>query len=62
MKPLQLALISLGLVVAFYVLREHWEHALGLAPYLLLLACPVLHLVHGGHGHHGHGSDQTRDH
>ena len=46
---------SVVLVGAFYVLREHWGHALGLAPYLLLLACPLLHLF--GHGGHGHGHD-----
>ncbi len=47
---------SLALVVAFFVLREHWAHALGLAPYLLLLACPLLHLFHGHGGHSGHRS------
>lgn len=37
--------------VAFYVLREHSAHALGLAPYLLFLACPLMHLfMHRGHG------------
>lgn len=44
---------SLAIVVAFFILREHWAHALGLAPYLLLLACPLLHLFHG-HGGHDH--------
>ena len=44
--------MSLAVVVAFFVLREHWAHVLGMAPYLLLLACPLLHLFHG-HGHHG---------
>ncbi len=49
------ALASAGL---FWLLREHWGHALGLAPYLLFLACPVLHFfMHRGHGH-GHGGDQ----
>jgi hypothetical protein len=38
---------------------EHWAHALGILPYLLILACPLMHLFmhkgHGGHGgHHGH--------
>jgi hypothetical protein len=51
---------SLGVVVAFFVLREHWSHALGLAPYLLLLACPLMHLFHGHGGHrqgqHEHGA------
>ncbi len=37
---------------AFYILREHWAHALGLAPYLLFLACPLMHLfMHHGHKH-----------
>ena len=48
---------SLGVVVAFFVLREHWSHALGLAPYLLLLACPLMHLFHG-HGGHRHGQHE----
>lgn len=38
--------------VAFYILREHWAHALGLAPYLLFLACPLMHVfMHRGHSH-----------
>ena len=62
-KKWLLLIVSLGLVGAFFLLREHWAHALGLAPYLLLLACPLLHLFHGhgshgGHGgHHEHGKD-----
>ena len=47
------ALISAAFLVAFYVLREHWEHALGLVPYAILLACPLMHLFHG-HGGHKH--------
>ena len=51
---------SLGVIFAFFPLREHWAHALGLAPYILLFACPLLHLFHGhgGHGHGGHGEDR----
>ena len=50
-----IALIMLALVVAFYLLREHWAHVLGNWPYLLLLLCPLMHLFgHGGHGRHGH--------
>lgn len=45
---------SLGVVIAFFVLREHWAHVLGLAPYLLLLACPLMHLLHGRHDHGDH--------
>jgi hypothetical protein len=50
--------VSLGLIAAFYLLREHWGHALGVAPYLLLLACPLLHLFH----HHGGHRDPVRTH
>lgn len=46
----KLALLSALVVAAFFVLREHWSHALGLAPYLFLLLCPLMHLF--GHGHH----------
>ncbi|MBX6370611.1 MAG: DUF2933 domain-containing protein [Rhodospirillales bacterium] len=37
---------------------EHTAHVFGALPYLLLLACPLLHLFHhGGHGReHHHGS------
>ncbi|NKN01163.1 DUF2933 domain-containing protein [Rhizobium leguminosarum] len=45
---------SLGVIAAFFLLREHWAHAFGLAPYLLLLACPLMHLFHGHGGHGGH--------
>ena len=39
---------------AFWVLENHWQHALGLLPYVLFLTCPLMHLfMH--HGHHGHG-------
>jgi hypothetical protein len=36
------ATLSAGL---FWLLRNHWGHAAGLAPYLLFLACPPAHLV-----------------
>ena len=39
----------------FWLLRDHWRHTAGLlvfAPYLLFLACPLMHLFMGhGHGH-----------
>lgn len=49
-----LLLASLAIIVGFYVLREHWVHAFGVFPYLLLLACPLMQLFHG-HGHQDHG-------
>lgn len=38
-------------VAAFFLLAEHRAHLYGVLPYLLLLACPLMHLLH----HHGHG-------
>ena len=49
-------------VAAFYLLTEHTAHVFGALPYLLLLACPLMHLFHhGGHGHGGHGRSHHRD-
>ncbi|MBI4523700.1 MAG: DUF2933 domain-containing protein [Deltaproteobacteria bacterium] len=52
-------------IAAFFLWTEHRAHFLGILPYLLLLACPLLHFLmhgrHGGHGenhHHGSGGDQ----
>ena len=36
---------------AFYLLRERWNQVAGNWVYLLLLACPVMHLFHGHGGH-----------
>lgn len=52
---------------ALLLLGEHRNHLLGAIPYLILLACPFLHLfMHRGHGHggggghHGHHSDEGK--
>ncbi len=48
-----LGLIVLGGVAAYFLLTEHLAHVIGALPYLLLLACPLMHIfMHGGHGHH----------
>ena len=42
------------LIGGFFLLTEHWAHVLGILPYLLILACPLMHLfMHKGHGGHG---------
>ena len=54
-------LIAFIAIAAYFLITEHRAHLSGwLSAYgiwLLLLACPVLHLfMHGGHdGHGGHG-------
>lgn len=50
-------LIGFLAIAAFFLFGEHRAHALGALPYLLLLACPLLHLfMHRGHGG-GHRHD-----
>lgn len=49
-----LVLIVFLAIVGFFLFTEHRAHLLGILPYLLLLACPFMHLfMHGGHGKHG---------
>lgn len=52
-------LIAFLAIAAFFLLSEHRAHLLGALPFLLLLACPLMHLfMHHGHGAHGkHGED-----
>jgi Protein of unknown function (DUF2933) len=56
--PLWVAAAMTVVIVVFYLLREHWGHVAGYWSYLLLLACPMMHLFgHGGHSHDaGHGT------
>ncbi len=48
---------------AFFLVTEHTAHFFGALPFLLLLACPLMHLfMHGGHGgnsdgHAGHTTE-----
>ena len=46
---LVLGALGIGLLVV-----SHWVHALGLLPYVVLLACPLMHIVHRRHGGHRH--------
>jgi hypothetical protein len=52
-----LGLIVLGAIAAYFLLSEHRAHLFGALPYLLLLACPLMHwfMHRGHHGHHPRG-------
>jgi hypothetical protein len=46
-------------VASWYLWAEHRAHLLGVLPYVLLLACPLMHVfMHHGHGRHGSGHGQ----
>ncbi|MCW5659970.1 MAG: DUF2933 domain-containing protein [Burkholderiaceae bacterium] len=53
-------LLWLGLAAAVgWLFFRHNEHLLQLLPFLIILACPLMHLFgHGGHGGHGKGADE----
>lgn len=44
-------------IIGYFLLTEHRAHVISFLPYLLLLACPLMHMfMHGGHGGHSHHS------
>jgi hypothetical protein len=51
-----LVLCGFLVVAGFYLITEHTAHLLGVLPYLLILACPLMHLFHHHGGGHGGGS------
>ena len=60
-----IGLIVIGAVAGYFLLTEHRAHFFGALPFLLLLACPLMHVfMHHGHGgvhagHHGGGQAST---
>ena len=53
-----IALTTVGILL----LTGHKAHLLGFAPYLLILACPLMHFfMHGGHDGHHHTPKSARE-
>jgi hypothetical protein len=47
------ALCALAAMALLFFWQQHSAHIVGVIPYLLLLACPVVHFfMHRGHGTH----------
>ena len=56
-----LVFLGFAAIAGFLLLSEHRAHALGALPFLLLLACPLLHVfMHRGHGGHGSHDDTKK--
>ena len=52
------AFLAFAVIGAFFLLVEHRAHVLPWLPWLLLAACPLMHVfMHHGHGAHHHGGD-----
>ena len=51
----------LAAIAGFFLISEHRAHLYGALPYLFLVLCPLMHLLHG-HGRHGsHGGHGGHD-
>lgn len=43
-------------IIGFFLLTEHRAHLFGILPWLLLLACPAMHLLMHRGQHHNHAA------
>ncbi|SCW85548.1 Protein of unknown function [Rhizobium mongolense subsp. loessense] len=50
--------IAFAVIAAGLIAYEHRVHVLGVLPWLLILACPLMHMFM----HHGHGAHSGHDH
>jgi hypothetical protein len=52
--------VALGAIAAYFLLTEHRAHLFSALPFVLLLACPLLHVfMHRGHGGHARGGNDS---
>ena len=57
-----IVMIAFAAIGAFLLLAEHRAHVLPFLPWLLLAACPLMHIfMHRGHGRGSHGDRDARD-
>lgn len=50
-------------IAGYFLFTEHRAHVLPYLPFLLLLACPLMHFfMHRGHGRHEHGNSCGHQH
>lgn len=49
-------------VAGYFLITEHAAHLTSILPWLLIAACPLMHLFmhHGSHGGHDHSAGQER--
>ena len=49
----KLIFVGFIIVAGYFLLTEHRAHTIAYLPFLLLLACPLMHFfMHGGHAGH----------
>jgi len=60
--PIGLVTCGFLIVAGFFLLTEHTAHVFSVLPWLLILACPLMHLLHHGHrGGHGQARRSSPD-
>jgi Protein of unknown function (DUF2933) len=53
--------LGLAIVLGGYLVIGHGAHLAAALPFLVLAACPLMHIfMHKGHGHH-HGQDTSKN-
>jgi hypothetical protein len=55
-----LAVCVVVAAIGVYLFWAHPGHTLSALPYLIFLACPLLHIFSHGHGHHHKTDDLPR--
>ena len=51
--------LLVGVVIAYFLLMEHRQHLFAALPFLILLACPLMHIfMHHGRSSRHQGEDQ----
>ena len=55
-----IGLLVMSTAAMYFLLTEHRAHFFGALPFLILLACPLMHVFmhHGNEGHGGRGSSR----
>jgi hypothetical protein len=56
-SPTGLAVCLLAAAIGAWLLWFHTGHVFLAIPYLVLLACPLMHVMHRGHHHLRHNND-----
>jgi hypothetical protein len=52
-----MALLAVAIVIGGYFVIWHQQHVFAVLPFLVILACPLMHVfMHRGHGHR-HGGE-----
>ncbi len=59
-NPFGLILLAAPVSGAYVLLTRHFDHLLQAMRFLMLLACPLMHLSHRGH-HGRHGGAPTEE-